>query len=101
MIGPTCVVEIQRVSHARGACQRYQPLDKRVIDRTMDQSTRAGDAGLARCGKDAGHDAVDGLIQVCVVEHDVCRLSSKFQRDPLDASCGLFVDGLARSCLRR
>ena len=47
----------------------------------MDEGARAGDAGLAGRGEDAGEDARLGLLQVGVGEDDVGALAAELERD--------------------
>ena len=55
-----------------------QRLDEAVVDAGLDEAARTGDAGLPGCGKDAGHDAVDGMVDVDIGEDDMRRLAAQF-----------------------
>ena len=61
----------ERISHARGACERQEFFDKLVMNGTVDQGPGTCDAGLTGRGKNTGDDAFHGLIHFGIFEHDV------------------------------
>jgi hypothetical protein len=61
-----------------------KPLHELVVNRAMNQRTRARDARLPRGGEDAGHDAFDGVIEFRVREHDVGGFAAELHRHRFD-----------------
>ena len=85
-------VGLHRIALARGAAKLGDLLGEGLVDRVLHQEPRAGDAGLAGGGEDAGDRARRGGVEVGVVEHDVGRLAAELERDVLQALGGLGVD---------
>ena len=52
---------------------------------------------MTRCREDSGDDAVDGLLEIRIVENDIRGLAAELQRDMLDAACRKLINVLARS----
>ena len=46
----------------------------------MHQQARASDAGLPKSQENAGQHAVDGVVEVGVLKHQLGRLATEFQR---------------------
>ena len=61
----------------------------------LDEQARAGDARLTGRGEDARDHALDRVVEVRVVEHDVRRLAAKLHADALQPARRGFVDALA------
>src|SRR5580693_9780040 len=85
----------QRVAHARGLAERNEFVDELVVDRTMDQCAGACDASLAGRGENARDNALDGVVDSGVLEHDIGRFAAKLERDRLDGPRGKLVDALS------
>src|SRR5471032_1398603 len=62
----------------------FQLLGERVVDRVLYVQTVSAHARLAIVAVLGNDGAFDGLIQVCVVEHDERRVAAQFQGDFLD-----------------
>ena len=60
----------------------------------MDQRARAGDASLPGRGEDARDNALDGVVENGVLEHDIGRFAAKLERDRFDGLRSQFVDAL-------
>ena len=58
-----------------------QVVEERVGDAFLQVEPRAGDAALAAGAEDAGHHAVDGALQVRVLEHHDRRLAAELEGD--------------------
>ena len=61
----------------------------------MDQRAGAGDASLPGGGENPGDDALDGIVDCGVLEHDIGRFAAKLERDRLDGPRGKLVDALS------
>src|ERR1700734_4055247 len=85
----------QRVAHARGLAERHEFVDELVVDRTMNQRARPGDASLAGGGENAGHNALNSVVDSGVLEHDIGRFTAKLERNGLDGPRGKLVDALS------
>src|ERR1700722_15205947 len=85
----------KRVAHAGGLAQCNELVDELVVDRTMDQRARAGDAGLAGRGENARDNALDGVVDHGVLEDDIGRFAAELQRHRFDGPRGKLVDALS------
>src|SRR4051794_7589123 len=65
-----------------------QALRELVVDAALDVHAVRADAGLARVAELRGDQAVDGLVQVGVVEDHVRRVAAELERQLLDAVGG-------------
>src|ERR1700727_1603874 len=78
----------QWVAHARGLAERDEFVDELIVDRTVDQRARPGNASLAGRGENARDNALDGVVDNGVLEHYIGRFAAKLERDRLDRPGG-------------
>ncbi|CAB4925832.1 unannotated protein [freshwater metagenome] len=72
-------VLVQRVADPQRADPALQRGDHLVVHRLLHQQAGAGAADVALVEEDAADDALDGLVDRCVVEDDVRRLAAELQ----------------------
>ena len=88
-------VLVERVADAQQAHPPPQLLDDLLGDALLQQQPRAGAAHVALVEEDAVDDALDGLVERGVVEHDVGGLAAELEREADVAARGGGLDVLA------
>ena len=63
--------------------RRFSRAIDAVVHALLHEQPRAGAAHVALVEEDAVDDALDGLVDRRVVEHDVGRLAAELEREPL------------------
>src|ERR1700733_8288356 len=91
----------QWVAHARGLAERDEFVDELIVDRTVDQRARPGNASLAGRGENARDNALDGVVDNGVLEHYIGRFAAKLERDRLDRPGSKLVDALSGAVASR
>ena len=76
-------VLVERVAEAQRAQPPLQLGDHGVVHALLHEQPRAGAAHVALVEEDAVDDALDGLVDRRVVEHDVGRLAAELERQLL------------------
>ena len=93
---PDVGVLVERVADPDRRQAVLELLDERLDDRLLDQQPRPGAADLALVEVDAVDDALDGLVERRVVEHDVGGLAAELEGErlvgPGDALGDLLAD---------
>ena len=74
---------------------RHELADEAVVDRALHQQARARRAHLAAAGEDADQGAVDGGLEVGVLEDDVGALAAELEADLFHVPGAGPHDGLA------
>ena len=85
-------VERHGIADCRALRHLDQLFDELIVDRPLQQKPRAGDAGLAGGGEDAGNRAHYSGLEVRVLEYDVGRFAAQFQCHVLERTCRRLVD---------
>src|SRR5581483_5417065 len=76
-------VLVERIADAQSREAALELRDERLVDRLLDEETRAGAAHVSLVEVDAVDDPLDGLVERRVVEDDVRGLASQFERELL------------------
>ena len=76
---PDVGVLVQRVADADRRQAVLELVDERLGDRLLDEQPRPGAADLALVEVDAVDDALDGLVERRIVEHDVGGLAAELE----------------------
>src|SRR5712692_9472239 len=76
-------VLVERIADAQRLQAPLQLGDRLLVDRLLDEQSRAGAADVALVEVDAVDDALDRLVERAVVEDDVRRLAAELEREPL------------------
>src|SRR2546421_2340689 len=88
-------VLVERIADAERGEAALQLLDDGLVDRLLDEQTRAGAADVTLVEVDAVDDALDRLVERGVVEDDVRRLAPELERELLAGAGKLALDRLA------
>ena len=87
---------VQRVSDHHRLRRRDHAVQKLVVDGLLHEYPPGGDAVLALVEEHSAHNALDGLVQVAVAEHDEGGLAAELERHLLQVRLGAgFHDGVA------
>ncbi len=92
---PDVGVLVHRVADTEGGKAILEAPDELVRDRFLDEQPATGAADLALVEEDAVDDALDGLVERCVVKDDVGGLAAEFERQRLVTAGQRPADGLA------
>ena len=76
-------VETHRVTHLRGFGEGHELIDELVMNALLHEQPRSGDAGLTGGGEDPGDYALNSVVHVRIVEHDVRRFAAELEADAL------------------
>ena len=88
-------VLVERVADADRRQAVLELVDERLGDRLLDEQPRPGAADLALVEVDAVDDALDGLVERRVVEHDVGGLAAELEGQRLVGAGDALGDLLA------
>src|SRR5205823_6242720 len=94
-------VLVERIADAQGRETPLELVDDRLVDRLLDEQTRAGAADVALVEVDAVDDPLDRLVERGVVEDDVRCLAAELERELLSRTGQLALDRLADLCRAR
>ena len=79
-------VLVERIAETQGRQSVLESLDHLVVDVLLHEQAAAGAADVALVEEDAVDDALDRLVDGCVVEDDVGRLAAELEGDLLAGS---------------
>ena len=93
--GANVGVLVEWIAQTQGCHPALEAFEHVVINTLLDEQPRTRTAHVTLVEEDAVDDALDGLIQGCVVEHDVGGLATEFEGDFLVRAGNRTRDGLA------
>ena len=86
---------VERIADAEGRHARLELGDEALLDRLLHEEARAGAADLALVEPDGVDEALDGAVEIGVLEDDVGRLAAELERQALAGAGGGLADDLA------
>ena len=86
---------VERIADAEGRHARLELGDEALLDRLLHEEARAGAADLALVEPDGVDEALDGAVEIGVLEDDVGRLAAELEAEALAGAGGGLADDLA------